>query len=263
MLTGCAEKKDEATEYYNVSVSFLKVGKADAAIIKTENHTVVIDCGEKSDGDKVCDKLNEYDSGKIDYLILTHFDQDHIGGAAKVLKNFSVEHIISPDYSEESKEYDKLLKAMDNNDLKFENPENVTTLSLDDAEFKIYACKKTDYSNGDDNNHSLVIKMTHHDKVFLFTGDALEERLEEIMDIGDCDVLKEPYHGRRIDNLGEFLDKTTPEYAIISTDKDTLSSYTEKEFTDRNIKTYITFRDGNIYCTSDGKEISFELSDKQ
>ena len=67
----------ETTETYPVTVDFLKVGKADVAVITTENHVVVIDCGEKTDGKKVRNCLNYLGRDTVDYMILTHYDQDH------------------------------------------------------------------------------------------------------------------------------------------------------------------------------------------
>lgn len=270
LLTGCSQGTassepsqtaayTEPAETYNLTVDFLKVGKADAAVIKTENHAVVIDCGEKTDGKKVRNCLNALGTDTVDYMILTHYDQDHIGGAAKVVNEFNVSHVIGANYSEASTEYTNLCEAMELKGLEWELlTSSSMTFMLDDAYFEIYPCQQKSYHDGDDNNHSLVIKMTHHDEVFLFTGDAMQERLTELMDMGDCDVLKEPYHGREVANLGEFLDQVTPEYAVVTTDEENLSEVIMQELADRNIETYVTFRDGNIRCTSTGSAVSFE-----
>jgi len=270
LCTGCSSSGGDSSQTtpeteitepsvnYNLTVDFLKVGKADAAVIKTENHTVIIDCGEKSDGSKIRNCLNTLGVTNVDYMILTHYDQDHIGGAAKVLKNFTVSHVIGASYAEESTEYANLVEQMELQELEFELPSEIMTFTLDDAVFQIYPCQQRSYHDGDDNNHSLVIRMTHHDEVFLFTGDAMQERLVELMDMGDCDVLKEPYHGREVANLDEFLDNVTPEYAIVTTDEENLSEVTMQELAERNIETYVTFRDGNIRCISTGQAVSFE-----
>lgn len=264
--TGCTAESSiptdaEPSESYPLTVDFLKVGKADAAVIKTQNHVVVIDCGEKSDGKKIRNCMNTLGADSIDYMILTHYDQDHIGGAKKVVSEFNVGHILAPDYHEASKEYDHLCEAMSAKNIGFDIiSDSVATFTLDDARFEVYPCQQQSYTDGDDNNHSLVIRMTHHDEVFLFAADAMQERLAEIMSIGDCDVLKEPYHGRDIPNLGEFLDKTTPEYAVVSTDEENYSPAVGQLLDDRHIQTYITFQDGNIRCTSTGTSLSFDTN---
>ncbi len=248
----------ETTETYPLTVDFLKVGKADAAVISTENHVIVIDCGETTDGKKIRNCLNYLGRDTVDYMILTHYDQDHIGGAAKVINEFTVNRVFAADYDEPSDEFSALTEAMSAKSLSFDLITSVYTFSVDDVYFEIYPCQQKSYHDGNDNNHSLVVKMIHHDEVFLFTGDAMQERLVEIMDIGDCDVLKEPYHGREVANLGDFLDKVSPEYAIVTTDEENYADATAQALADRNIETYVTFRDGNIRCTSTGSSVSFE-----
>ena len=239
-----------------MTVTFLKVGKADGMILQTENHAIIIDCGEKTDGSKMVDCLNEKGITQIDCMILTHYDQDHIGGAAKVINNFHVAQVIAADYTEESKEYTKLVEAMATQDLSFTIPTSTMEFTFDDAQFTVYPHIAKDYKDGFDNNCSLVTKVVHGGNVLLFTGDAMQERLTEIMNLGDCDLLKVPYHGREIANLPEFLDKVTPEIGVISTDEENLSEVTVSELAERNVDTYITCQDGYITAVSDGLTIS-------
>jgi beta-lactamase superfamily II metal-dependent hydrolase len=239
-----------------MTVTFLKVGKADGMILQTENHAIIIDCGEKTDGSKMVDCLNEKGITQIDCMILTHYDQDHIGGAAKVLKNFPVSQVIVADYTEESKEYTNLVEAMATQDLSFTIPTSTMEFTFDDATFTVYPHISDDYKDGFDNNCSLVTKVVHGGNVLLFTGDAMQERLDEMMNLGNCDLLKVPYHGREIANLPEFLDKVTPEIGVISTDEENLSEVTVSELAERNIDTYITCQDGYITAVSDGLTIS-------
>lgn len=255
LFTGCTKHTDTAEP---LTVTFLKTGKADAIVLQTAAHTVVIDCGEKNDGDKVVDLLEENGVESIDYMILTHYDKDHIGGAAKVLKNLTVQNVIAADYTENSSEYKKLTAAMETQNLTFQMPDEPITFTLDDAVFTVYPHEAADYKDGFDNNCSLVTKIVHHDNTLLFAGDAMQERLSEIMDIGDCDLLKVPYHGRDIANLPAFLDAVTPEYAVISTSEDYLSENVLTALQDRDVQTFVTCRDGNITAVSDGQDMTFE-----
>lgn len=253
--TSSVQDTTEATPATPLTVTFMKVGKADGIILQTANHTVVLDCGEKSDGKKMVARLNEAGVTDIDYLLLSHYDQDHIGGAAKVVENFNVWHVVGADYGEDSSEFEKLSAAMETAGLHLECPTQEFSFQLDDALFTVYPHESADYQDGFDNNCSLVVKVTHHEEVMLFTGDAMQERLSEIMDIGDCDLLKVPYHGREIANLPEFLAAVTPEYGVISTDDENLSAVTMQELADRNVETYVTYQDGNIIAVSDGSSI--------
>ena len=124
-----------------LTVTFMKVGKADGAILQTANHTVVIDCGEKSDGKKMVARLQEYGVETVDALILTHYDQDHIGGAPKVIGNFSIGQVIGARQKEESKRYNQLSEALDAKGLELELPGTPLTFTLDDAVFTVYPHK--------------------------------------------------------------------------------------------------------------------------
>lgn len=260
LLSGCSNSGTEIIEDTPIplTVTFMKVGKADGIVIRTGDYTVVMDCGERSDGTKMVNFLTEHGVNAVDYMILTHFDQDHIGGAAKVLNQFPTAHVIAPDYTEDSSEYKKLAKAMEAQGLSFETPSEPVTFWLGDAEFTVCPHIAADYEDGFDNNCSLVTKVVHHGNTLLFTGDAMSERLEEIMDIGDCDLLKVPYHGREVENLPVFLDAVTPEYAVISTSAKELSEVTVQALTERNVQTFITCNDGTVTAVSEGGSIVIE-----
>lgn len=253
LLAGCGSSTDQT---YPMRVTFIKAGKADGMVLCTQDHTAVIDCGEKDDGDKMLACLARNGVTEIDYMILTHFDQDHIGGAAKVLKNYTVKHVIAADYTEDSKEYDKLTAAMQTQGLSFERPAKPMQFTLDDCQFTVYPHEAEDYEESYDNNCSLVTKVIHHGNIFLFAGDAMDERLSEIMDIGDCTLLKVPYHGREIAGLPAFLDAVTPEYAVISTSAEELSEVTVNALKSRGITTYATCSDGTITAVSDGTTLT-------
>ncbi|WP_026052891.1 MBL fold metallo-hydrolase, partial [Ruminococcus flavefaciens] len=80
-------------------------------VLQSDTGTVVIDCGEKGDGKKITGLLEESGRTTIDYLIITHFDKDHVGGAAKVLNSFEVKNVLTPDYEGTVDEYDKFCKV--------------------------------------------------------------------------------------------------------------------------------------------------------
>ena len=262
LLAGCAQSPEstaESTESVPASpltVTFLKVGKADAILLRTANHTVVLDCGEKTDGKKVTSRLEEDGVTSVDCLILSHYDQDHIGGAAKVVKNLDVSRVIGADYAEESDEFTALSDALDAKGLTLERPTEEFSFTLDDALFTVYPHEADTYADGFDNNCSLAVKVVHHNETFFFTGDAMQERLNELMDIGGCDLLKVPYHGREITNLPEFLSNVKPEYAVISTNAENISGTTTAALGKIGAETYITYRDGNIIAVSDGSSIT-------
>ena len=243
-------------EVSGLEVTFLNVGKADAIVLLSENSTVLIDCGEKGDAKQIISFLEERDRDTVDYLIITHYDKDHVGGAGKVIKNLNFKNILGPDHNQQSEEVDKYIAAMKEKEI---TPHLVTEdmyFELDGIEFTIDAPDKKNYGVNNDNDFSLVTKVVDNDITMLFTGDAMEARLGEIMDIGDCDLLKVPYHGRKLANLDDFLDAVTPEYAVVCTAKEDFAGTVQKQLNNRNITFFSTCFNGRITAVSDGKTIA-------
>ena len=248
--------QQETVNVGELDLTVFDVGKADSMVLTSENSTVIIDCGEKGDGKEIIEYLEEKNISSVDYLIITHYDKDHVGGAAKVINNIEVKNVLAPDYDEESEEMDKYNKALSEAGI---TPKLLTgdlSFTLDNAEYTVYAPKQSYYGEDNDNDFSLVTKITHGNNVLLFTGDAMEQRLEEIMDIGDCDFLKVPYHGRSLDNLDDFLSAVTPEKAVVCTSKSEFSADTQKELINRNIEYYATCFNGKIEVKSDGNNLT-------
>ena len=260
-LFACNEKKPhDMANAKELKVTFLDVVKADAIVLQSESSTVVIDCGEKGDGKKISSILEESGTTVIDYLIITHFDKDHVGGAPKVLKTFDVKNVLTPDYTGNVSEYDKFAETLDGRGITPMKLKEDISFTLDDVDYTVYAPKKDFYGDGDsaENNFSLVTKAVHHNNTLLFTGDAMEERLDEIMDIGKCTLLKVPYHGRKLDNLGDFLKATEPKCAVVCTDSNEFSGKMQDLLKKQKINTYATCFNGEITAVSDGSQIKID-----
>ena len=85
ILVFAAKHAGQSEEDPNLTITALSVGKADALVLKQAGHTVLIDTGEKDDGDKIVRFLKNQGIHSVDLLVITHFDKDNVGGAAKVL----------------------------------------------------------------------------------------------------------------------------------------------------------------------------------
>ena len=95
-----------------LSLHLFSFGKADAFLLMTEEGTVLIDSGESGQGKEILNFLEEKGITEIDTFILTHFDKDHVGGAAKVLKGIPVRRVLQSDCPRDNKEYSKYLSAL-------------------------------------------------------------------------------------------------------------------------------------------------------
>jgi len=262
----CTEKPSGSTESsgnapaavsHDFTMTFLDVGKADAIILRADNSTVLIDCGEKSDGKTIQSFLEENGVTEIDALIVTHFDKDHVGGASKIIKNFDIKTVYAPDYTNTNEESDKYRAALDTKGIKPTLVTSDMTFSAGGVDYTIYAPEKTDYGPDNDNDFSLVTKAVHGSNTILFTGDAMEARIEEIMDVGQCTLLKTPYHGRKLTNLGPFLKAVMPKYTVTCTSANEFANSTQKLLKNLNIISYATCYNGTVTAVSNGTDISF------
>lgn len=239
-------------------VSILDIGKADAIILRTENHTVVIDCGEKGDGKDVLSCLAENNIESIDYLFITHFDKDHVGGAAKVINGISIGEIITPDYEGTNDEYTQFVEAVSENNMTLTSLTENITFTLDDVLFEVYPPMKSSYQE-DDNDYSLVISVTHGENKFLFAGDAETERLKELINQLDLEhaFLKVPHHGRYNTMTKSFLTSVNPKYAVITcSEKNPAEDEVLNILDGLGCEVYQTVN-GNVEAVSDGKTIVF------
>ncbi len=243
-------------EFPEIEVTFMDVGKADCMVIRSGETTAVIDCGEKDDGKDLVKFLQKQDVKTVDKLIITHYDKDHVGGAAKLIELMDVRSVIGPDYNEKSDEFDKFRSAMRAKGIGLKCLREDMEFELGGANYRVYAPERSYYGPDDENDFSLVVRLDYHDTSMIFAADAMEQRLSEVMDIGSCDLLKVPYHGRKIANLDSFLDEVSPEYAVVSTSEKEYSSNTSKLLEEHGAEVFTTFDDGDITAVTNGCTIS-------
>ena len=259
VLCGCSQKtQTDAPETYGTfEFSVLKVGKADAIVMHTQNHCVVMDCGEKDDGKKILAFLAQSGTERIDRLFITHFDKDHVGGAAKVINGIDIGEILVPDYIGSNDEYKDFLSAASEKGVKIHTVTENESFILDDVRFDVYPPQKSEYKTGD-NDFSLVTDVTHGKNKMLFAGDAEEERISEILSTvsGKYSFLKVPHHGRRNSATESLVKAISPEYSVITdSDKNPADEKTLNILNKYESKIYLT-KDGTVSVSSDGKTLN-------
>ena len=264
VLTSCSnnESSDSAvkTGTGSLTVKCYNVGKGDAFLIKTDNSAVMIDTGYKSNGDDIVADLKSNGIESLDCLMISHFDKDHVGGAAKIINKLDVKRIITTYQTNDSKQTVKFFNAVLDNALKNEVIREQTSFDIDNVTYKIYPAEKLDYTEKDDNNSSLLVKMTFKDFSMLFTGDAEDERLSEYSEYTDlkCTVLKVPYHGHLQNRLPELVQLCTPKYAVItSSDEEPEDAETLEILEQAGVETYLT-RNGDVIIETDGKNTTIK-----
>ena len=228
-------------------------------LLLSENATVVLDTGEQGEGKEILKALETLGVEKIDYLILTHFDKDHVGGAAKIIKEMDISHILQTYPVKDNDAYQDYLKAVATASI---TPEIVTSdydFALDSIAYHVIPPDCTTYAESKSNNSSLVMQVTHGDNTFLFTGDAENARLQELLTDTSVNLhstfLKVPYHGHYQTLLPDFLKKVTPSYAVItSSDDEPEDDETIALLTSIGCHTYLT-RKGSVTFVSNGTSI--------
>ena len=258
LLTACGAKKaPETGTAAELDVHFFDAGKADAILLTTADGAVLIDAGEKGFGKTILAYLEEMGVEKLDYLIVTHFDQDHVGGAAKVLNNIAVGTVLQSSSPKDSEEYEKYVKALGNAGIEPVTVRETYTFTLDGATYSVDPPRQAKYSSDNSNNSSLIVSVVNGENRFLFAGDAQTERLAEFLDTNSatCDVLKLPHHGKDEPLLPALLDAAKPTYAIItSSDEEPESAATVAALEAAGVQVLLT-REGAVTLRSDGNRI--------
>lgn len=242
-----------------LEVHFIDVGQGDSTIIKLpDNKNLLIDAGPESNSTDLINYLqNVYFKDKenknIDYFVLTHSDEDHIGGAPLIFDTFNVLSVYRPQIftKEESdslgggvkvkdtKIYNRTIKAItdEGSEIIFNEAGNKINSTNSSSSFDIEFLSPLNDSYEDINNFSPVIILSYNETKFMFTGDAEAIVEEEILNTYskeklDIDILKVGHHGSNTSSSVKFLKTITPTISIIEVGKDNKYGHpTEKTLT--------------------------------
>lgn len=241
---------------YNFKVYFFNAGKADAILIENNNHYMMIDTGEEELAPEILSYFKENNITKLDYLIITHFDKDHVGSASSIINEIEIGEIYQSNYPKESTVYTAYLEALESKNITPITVSGDINLSLGDSSLTINGPTEV-YTSNESNNSSLIVSLTYQNNKFLFMGDSQNARIKDFLNTNseEYDFLKVPYHGNYLKRLDTLLKNNNIKYAVIT------SSLEEKEadetleiLNNYNIKTYLT-RNGSITVLSDGDNI--------
>ncbi len=250
-----------------MEVHFIDVGQGDATLITCGGHAMLIDSGDDSKGTAIQNYLKKQNIKKLDYLILTHPDADHIGGAPVVITKFDIDKVFVSNYEKDTKTYQKLIQALDNKRLKYTTPSVGSQYSLGTATITILAPNDT-YDNP--NDASIVCIIQNGNNKFLFTGDAGEDAEKDIANNGldiSADVYHVGHHGSKYSTSKEFFDAVNPTYAVISCAEGNSYGHPHAETMNtlrmNGVKVYRTDEEGTIIATADGKKITFNVPESE
>lgn len=243
-------------------VYFMDVGKADAALIKLNDKAVLIDAGDISYNKTVNNYLKRLDVNKLNLVVESHPDNDHIGGMKDIIEEFEVDQFLMPNISEEavnSSIYSNMLSALKDKNIPIKYAHAPENFSIDELNFDVLGPLK---NYEDNNSNSIILKLNFKSKKILFTGDCTTQAEEDMLKSNSdlkSDVLKVAHHGSKTSTGETFLKAVSPEYAVISvgSDKNNLPKQEIiKRLENNNIKIFRTDLNGNITLKTDGKELN-------
>ena len=236
---------------------FIDVGQGDSILLQTPNNkTMLIDGGTKAAGSKVVSFLKSKGITKLDYVVATHPDADHIGGLIEVLKNFKVTNFIDPGKTHTTQTYLELMKLVDTKGINYTIATTGSKITIDSSiGVQVLHANK---NASDSNDASIVLKATYNKVSFLLMGDASTELESTIMAKYDvkATVLKAGHHGSNTGSSAKFISKVNPASTILSYGKDNSYGHPHKEVVTRlkNVgsKIYSTANSGTITVMTNG-----------
>lgn len=244
----------------SVRVSCIDVGKGDCILVQAGASSVLIDAGYKDTAGTVLSCLRNQGVDKLDALILTHYDKDHVSGLRPIAKAMPIDVIYLPGYEGADKNYDATVTTVEDLGLSARRTREQVELSLAEAQLVIHPSDVPYVSDangdeGNDNDLSLVVTLTCGDDSYLFAGDLEEEGIEAFLHDGhgNFDVLKMPHHGEKSAHTDELIDAVQPKIALITdSGDDPADKKVLKLLKKEDVETYRTSTDGTIVVESDG-----------
>lgn len=236
LVNGFGQIQDSSLQVY-----YFDVGQASSVMVVFPNDkTMIIDTGSNDSEDDFIANVNTVlksnNLKKIDYLVLTHSDEDHVGGADVLLEDFQVSNVLRPkilstsQLEVENSNYkvvttqvyeDAITAIYEEPDCEVSFIETDVKMEGEETSVNFFACQKDNYT--ETNDYSPFIEITYNNKSFLFTGDATSDREQELIEYlstesitMDIDFLFVAHHGSKYSTSEEFLSAISPEYAIIS-----------------------------------------------
>lgn len=218
----------------NLKIYFIDVGQGDSSLIVTpKNKTILIDGGGSinSDFDVGKNRLVPYifDRGftKIDVVIISHFDNDHIGGIFTILEELKVEKVYISKQTEVSNNYKKFLQLINEKNIKVYEVVAGNRIFIENSlYFDVVWPKKEQITNNVLNNNAIVCNLHYKNFSMLFTGDIEEIAEKEILELYlknknliKADILKVGHHGSKTSSTEAFLRLVMPKVAVIGVGK--------------------------------------------
>lgn len=252
-------------------MTMLDVGQGDSLLLFSQNKTVLVDTGgvmpfakeswqRQSTSfivkQKIIPYLKSLGMKRIDYLILSHGDYDHMGESTYLVENFKVNRVIlnCGPYNDLEKD---LIRVLNKKNIKYYS----CIEKLNIGKYELQFLNTGEYDNENDNSN--VIYLNYNDYQLLFMGDAglaKEKDILEKYDFTDIDILKIGHHGSNTSSSKEFINRMNPKYSLISVGNNNRYGHPNDEVLKKlsESKIYRTDIDGSVVFTIKKDQLKIE-----
>lgn len=253
--------------YFNndYKITYINVNQGDSTLLQLKNKTILIDTGGNINYDIseniIIPYLDSLGIKKIDYLILTHGDYDHMGSSITLVNNFNIEKVLF-NIGEYNDLEQKLINILNVKKIKYY--QNINKLDINNK--TLYFLNNRLYDNENDNSNIIYLKIDNYK--FLFMGDAsinVENNILNNYNLDNIDFLKIGHHGSKTSSSNYFINKINPKYSIISVGKNNRYGHPNKEVIDilNNKVVYRTDINGSIKILLKNDKFKIKLINKK
>lgn len=260
ICAGYFVKVSEDVPEGSCEVHFIDVGQGDSTLFLSGENSLLIDAGPYSSAESTAYYISSR-TDSLDYFILTHPDEDHIGGAVTVIESLGVEHIIMTDAVKDTRTFTRLLDAIDEYDIDVIKAEAEDEYEAGDISFTLLAPLDVFY---DYNEYSIVTRVEFGENSVLVMGDA--EKNSEVLLLNKygkgirSDILKLGHHGSSTSTGEEFFATVSPRYAVISCGRNNSYGHPHRETVELlekyGTEYFRTDTSGSVVFISDGENIT-------
>lgn len=250
-----------------LSVYFFDIGQGDAIFIDTPRHAhILLDGGPNR---KVLSELGQvmpFGDNRIDVMIESHPDRDHIGGLPEIVSRYDVGMFLEPGVESDNTIDDELKKRIKEKKIPDILARRGMVINFGDGVKLQILFPNQDVSRWETNDASIVAKLVYGDRSFLLTGDSPIKTENILLKLNsvilDSDVLKAGHHGSRTSTSLAYAEAISPDYTVISAGKDNSYGHPHKEVLDIlasvGAKIVSTIDSGTIKFETDGKTLQLK-----
>lgn len=271
-------------------IDFLDVGQGDSALITfPDGQTLLVDGGgrpkykqdSKNGNDEnepfipdtrgigeavVSEVLWAKGYSRIDHILATHADADHMQGLSDVAKNFSVGSALFGRMPMDNQDFAAVAEVLRRRGIPTEIVARGDVLKFGDVTVEVlYPLPVADPNSVSDNNHCVVLRIIYGNRAFLMTGDIERAAEAELISGGGtlkADLIKVPHHGSRTSSTQEFIEAVNAKYAIISVGRTSPFGHPHKDVVDRwkaaGVNVMTTGTRGMISLSTDGRDLQIK-----